>query len=129
MSILAKINDNTTPTSFIINGHVEQQKEFMGTYQLIKEKFNDEYIYKKTDKDYYFYHSNNNTWLFCYSKNDINVGLGGIRVSLKKNLDVDRKDLNKEYILNFDCYTYNNEWILDNKINFQIVEDSPIIPE
>ena len=129
MSILAKINDNTTPTSFIINGHVEQQKEFMGTYQLIKEKFNDEYIYKKTDKDYYFYHSNNNTWLFCYSKNDINVGLGGIRVSLKKNLDVDKEDLNNEYILNFDCYTYNNEWILDNKINFQIVEDSPIIPE
>ena len=58
-----------------------QQKEFMGTYQLIKEKFNDEYIYKKTDKDYYFYHSgNDNKWLFCYSKNAINEGLGGIRV-------------------------------------------------
>ena len=63
------------------------------TYQLIKEKFNDEYIYKKTDKDYYFYHSgNDNKWLFCYSKNAINEGLGGIRVSLKKNLGVDKED-------------------------------------
>ena len=50
MSIFAKINDNTIPTTFKINGHAEQQKEFMGTYQLIKEKFNDEYIYKKQIK-------------------------------------------------------------------------------
>ena len=50
MSILTKINDNTIPTTFKINRHAEQQKEFMGTYQLIKEKFNDEYIYKKQIK-------------------------------------------------------------------------------
>lgn len=124
MSILAKVNENVVPSLVSIRGHLGAQKEFMGSYQLLRELVNNEYIYKNIEKNYFFYYSGaDNVWLFCYNKNDIGKGLGGIRVSLQESEDTD------DNILKFDCYTYSNEWIHDPDIHLIILEDPPIIPE